>query len=64
MRETMIKNLEDKIVQLELEIKKGTEPNMNYLDGWSMGALENKLREAQVELAKMRYILSDDNNLN
>ena len=39
MKETMIKNLEERIAYLELEIKKGDEPNMNNLDGWSMQGL-------------------------
>jgi len=60
----MIKNLEERIAYLELEIKKGDEPNMNNLDGWSMQGLREKLREAQVELVKMKYILSDDNDQN
>tara|TARA_R100000700_G_C3116043_1_gene107003 strand:+ start:278 stop:472 length:195 start_codon:yes stop_codon:yes gene_type:complete len=64
MKETMIKNLEERIAYLELEIKKGDEPNMNNLDGWSMQGLREKLREAQVELVKMKYILSDDNDQN
>ena len=64
MKETMIKNLEERIAYLELEIKKGNEPNMNNLDGWSMQGLREKLREAQVELVKMKYILSDDNDQN
>ena len=64
MKETMIKNLEERIAYLELEIKKGDEPNMNNLDGWSKKHLEEKLREAQVELVKMKYILSDDNDQN
>ena len=64
MKETMIKNLKERIAYLELEIKKGDEPNMNNLDGWSMQGLREKLREAQVELVKMKYILSDDNDQN
>ena len=64
MKEIMIKNLEERIAYLELEIKKGNEPNMNNLDGWSMQGLREKLREAQVELVKMKYILSDDNDQN
>tara|TARA_Y100001958_G_C21190097_1_gene518407 strand:+ start:530 stop:724 length:195 start_codon:yes stop_codon:yes gene_type:complete len=64
MRETIIKNLEDQIRHLEIEIKKGKEPNKNYLDGWTMVGLKNKLREARAELAKMKYILSDNNNQN
>lgn len=64
MKEAMIKNLEDRIEFLLLEIKKGDEPNMNNLDGWSMQGLREKLREAQVELVKMKYILSDDNDQN
>ena len=64
MKETIIKNLEERIEHLELEIKKGDEPNMNYLDGWSMQGLEEKLKESRVQLAKMKYILNGDNNLN
>ena len=64
MRDTIIKNLENHIEHLELEIQKGNEPNRNYLDGWSMEGLREKLREARVELAKMKYILSNDNNQN
>ena len=64
MRETIIKNLENNIEHLELEIKKGNEPNMNNLDGWTMRGLEEKLIEARVQLAKMKYILNENNNLN
>lgn len=64
MKETMIKNLEERIEFLLLEIKKGDEPNKNNLDGWTMQGLREKLREAQVELVKMKYILSDDNDQN
>jgi hypothetical protein len=64
MRNTIIKNLEERIDHLELEIQKGEEPNMNNLDGWTMQGLKEKLREARVELAKMKYILSNDNNQN
>ena len=64
MKESIIKNLEDTIEHLELEIKKGDEPNMNYLDGWTMQGLKEKLRESRAQLAKMKYILNGDNNLN
>ena len=64
MRDIRIKNLEDTISNLESEIKKGNEPNMNNLDGWTMGGLEEKLIEARVQLAKMKYILNENNNLN
>ena len=62
MRDIIIKNLEERISHLELEIKKGGEPNMNNLDGWTMEGLREKLREAKVQLVKMKYILSNDNN--
>jgi len=64
MRDVIIRNLENHIEHLELEIKKGEEPNMNNLDGWTMQGLKEKLREARVELVKMKYILSNDNNQN
>jgi len=64
MRETIIQNLEDEVRHLESEINKSQHPNMNYLDGWTMEGLKNKLRETRAELAKMKYILSDNNNQN
>ena len=64
MRETIIQNLEETVKYLESEIIKSKHPNMNYLDGWTMEGLHEKLREAKEELAKMKYILSDNNNQN
>ena len=39
MKETIIKNLEDTFEHLESEIRIGSAPNKNNLDGWTMQGL-------------------------
>jgi len=60
MRKNIIENLVDQANHLKYEIQYGKQPNMNNLDGWTMGGLEKKLEVIKTQLKYLGYILEND----